>query len=114
VREIINDHQIILIARNAKCKRGPQITVNKIKSMSSMRRRKRKSNMTTKLACMAEMLTRSPSARKVCTTVELSQHIAAGVTEPTVPGKGSGSGGKSSGMRRWYSGSRNAKGVKRS
>jgi hypothetical protein len=70
--------------------------------------------MATQLARMAEMLTRSPSARKVCTTAKLGQHIAAGVTESTVLGKGSGSGGKGSRMRRWYSGSRNAKGVKRS
>jgi hypothetical protein len=61
---------------------------------------------------MAEMLTRSPSARKMCTTTELSQHVATRVTEPAVPGRGRGSGGKSSRGGRWYSGSRNAKVVK--
>jgi hypothetical protein len=50
VREIINDHQIILITRNAEYRRSPHITVDKIKSMR--RRRKRKPNMTTKLACL--------------------------------------------------------------
>jgi cystathionine beta-lyase family protein involved in aluminum resistance len=33
VREIINDHQIILITRNAEYRRSPHITVDKIKSM---------------------------------------------------------------------------------
>jgi hypothetical protein len=32
VSEIINDHQIILIARDAKYRRSPQITVNKSKA----------------------------------------------------------------------------------
>jgi hypothetical protein len=36
VRDIINDHQIILIARNAEYRRSPQITVDKIKNMRSM------------------------------------------------------------------------------
>ena len=51
MREIINHHQIVLITRNAGYRRCPQVTVNKIKGMRSMRgrrrRRKRKSNMTT-------------------------------------------------------------------
>jgi hypothetical protein len=79
-----------------------------------VKKKKKEGDMTTQLARMAEMLTRSPSARKVCTRAELSQHIAAEMTEPMVLGRGSGSGGKGSRRRRWYSGSRNAKGVKRS
>ena len=49
MRKIINNDQIIFIARHAEYRRCPQVTVNKIKSMRSMRRRnrKRKSNMTT-------------------------------------------------------------------
>ena len=50
VREIINHHQIVFITRNTEYRRGPQVTVNKIKGMRRMRRRrrrKRKSNMTT-------------------------------------------------------------------
>jgi hypothetical protein len=115
VREIIDHDQVVLVARHAKNKRSPQITMDKIKDVRRMRRkRKRKANMVTQLGRMAEMLTRSPSARKVCTVVELSQHVATGVTKPTVPGRGRGRGGKGSRIRRWYSGSRNAKGVKRS
>jgi hypothetical protein len=58
VREIINDHQIILITRNV------EYTVDKIKSMRSMRRgrRKRKPNITTKLACLT-LLSSSLSTR---------------------------------------------------
>ena len=49
VRKIIDHHQTVLIARNTEYRRGPLVTVNKIKSMSCMRRRsiKRKSNMMT-------------------------------------------------------------------
>jgi hypothetical protein len=52
--------------------------------------------MATQLACMAEMLIRSPSARKMCTTTELSQGIAAGVTKSAVPSSGRGRGDKGS------------------
>ena len=47
--KIINHHQIIFITRHAEYRRCPQITVNKIKGMRSMRRRrrKRKYDMTT-------------------------------------------------------------------
>jgi hypothetical protein len=64
---------------------------------------------------MAEMLIRSPSARKMCTTTELSQSIAAGVIKSTVLGSGRGSRGESSRRRRsrrWYGASRKANGVK--
>ena len=49
MREIINHHQIVFITRNAGYRRCPQVTMNKIKGMRRMgrRRRKRKSNMTT-------------------------------------------------------------------
>jgi len=74
VREIIDHHQIVLIARKAENRRDPQVTVNKIKGMRSMqrRRRKRELNMTTELARMAEVLSRSPSTRNIGTTTELS------------------------------------------
>jgi hypothetical protein len=81
VREIINDHQIIFIARNAEYRRSPQITVDKIKSMRR-RRRKRKSNMATKV------FSSSPSTRDISTTTNLSQNISAGMTEAAVPGVG--------------------------
>jgi hypothetical protein len=86
VREIINDHQIILITRNAEYRRSPHITVDKIKSMR--RRRKRKPNMTTKLACLTEVLSSSPSTRDISTTTNLSQNISTGMTEAAVPSGG--------------------------
>src|SRR6185312_13972299 len=47
MRKIINHNQIIFITRHAEYKRCPQVTVNQIKNMRSMRirRRKRKSDM---------------------------------------------------------------------
>jgi hypothetical protein len=89
VREAINDHQIILITRNAEYRRSPHIIVDKIKSMHSMRRRrKRKLKMTTKLACLTEVLNSSPSTRDISTTTNLIQNIAAGMTEVAVPSGG--------------------------
>jgi hypothetical protein len=93
VREIINDHRIILITRNAEYRRSPHITVDKIKSM---RRRKRKPNMTTKLACLTEVLSSSPSTRDISTTTNLSQNITAGMTEEAVPSGGRRCHGESS------------------
>ena len=103
VREIIDHHQILLIARKAKYMRGPQVTVNKIKCLRRMRRRrrrKREPNMTTELAGMAEGLSRSPSTRNISTTTELSQNVAARVTKTAVLGGGRRCRGKSSRPRR--------------
>ena len=123
VREIIDHHQIVLIARKAKNRRGPQVTVNKIKCMRRMRRRrrrKREPNMTTELAHMAEGLSRSPSTRNIGTTAEPSQNVATRVTKMAVPGGGKWCRGKSGRPRRpcrrrrraRCSGRRKAKGVK--
>ena len=77
VREVVDHHQIVFVARKADNRRGPQVTVNKIKGMRSMRRRRRKRepNMTTELARMTEGLSRSPSTRNIGTTTELSQNV---------------------------------------
>jgi len=121
MRKIINNDQIIFIARHAEYRRCPQIAVNKIKGMRRMRRRRKwKSNMATKLARMAEVLSRSPSTRNIGTTTELSQNVAARVTKTAVPGGGRWRRGKSGRPRRpgrrrrreWCSGRRKAKGVK--
>ena len=115
VREVIDHHQIVLVTRKAKYRRGPQVTVNKIKYMRRMRRRKREPNMTTELARMAEGLSRSPSARNIGTTTELSQNVAARVTKTAVPGGGRWRRSKSGRRRRrrkWCSGRRKTKGVK--
>jgi hypothetical protein len=45
------------------------------------RRRKRKSNMTTKLACLTEVLSSSPSTRDISTTNNLSQNISVRMTK---------------------------------
>ena len=70
--------------------------------------------MTTKLAHLAEVLSRSRGTRNICTTTELRQNIAAGVTKTAVPGGGRWHRGKSGRRRRrrkWCSGRRKAKGV---
>ena len=49
MRKIIHHDQIIFVAKHAEYRRCPHVTVNKIKNMRSMRKRRRKmkSNMTT-------------------------------------------------------------------
>jgi hypothetical protein len=107
---------IVFVVRKAENRRGPQVTVNKIKGMPSMRRRRRKekSNMTTKLARMVEVLSRSRGTRNICTTTELRQNVAAGVTKTAVPGGGRRRRDKSGRRRKrkWCSGRRKTKGVK--
>ena len=46
--------------------------------------------MTTKLARMTKVLSRSPSTRNISTTTKPSQNVTAGVTKPAVPGVGDG------------------------
>ena len=46
MREIINHHQIVFITRHAEYRRGPQVTVNKIKDMRRMQRRRKKGSLT--------------------------------------------------------------------
>src|SRR6185503_11990417 len=78
-------------------------------------RKKRKPNMTTKLARMAEVLSRSLSTRNIGTTAELSQNVAARVTKTAVPGgirRRRDKGGRRRRRRKWCSGRRKAKGVK--
>jgi hypothetical protein len=52
--------------------------------------------MTTKLACLTEVLSSSPSTRDISTTTNLSQNIATEMTELVVPSGGGRCHGKSS------------------
>src|SRR6185437_751268 len=121
VREVVDHHQIVLVAREAEYRGGPQVIVNEVECMRRMRRRgKRKSNMTTELARMAEGLSRSPSTKNIGTTTEPSKNVAARVTKTAVPGGGRRRRGKSGRPRRpgrrrrreWCSGRMKMKGVK--
>jgi hypothetical protein len=44
--------------------------------------------MTTKLSCLIEVLSSSPSTRDISTTTNLSQNISVGMTEAAVPSGG--------------------------
>jgi hypothetical protein len=56
--------------------------------------------MTTKLACLTEVLSSNPSTRDISTTINLSQNISARMTESAVPSGGGRCHGKSSERRR--------------
>jgi hypothetical protein len=115
--EIINHYKIVLESRDARNRGGPQITMDKSKGMRGMRRRrgKRKSNMTTELARMTEVLCRCPGTRDGSMTTELSENVAARMTKTAVPGSGRrrrGKSGKRRRGRRGSSGRRKTKSVK--
>ncbi len=94
MREVVYDHQVVLVPRDAGHRRGPQVTVNEIKEVNRVGggSGERKTNVATQLARMAEMLNSSRRARDSRGTTKLSQGVAARVTKATVP-----SGGRSGG-----------------
>ena len=98
MREVVKHNKVVLVARNARNRRSPQITVDKVKDSGRMGRRvrKRKTNMTTQLARMTQMLIVSPSAGYVGTPTELCQGIPARMAKAAVPSSGGRSGGESS------------------
>jgi hypothetical protein len=100
--EIIDHHQVVLIARHAENRRSPQVAMDKLKHTSGMRGRrlKGKTNMTAQLARMTQVLIVSPRAPNVGNTTELHQGIPARMAEAAVPSSGGSSGGESGGGER--------------
>jgi hypothetical protein len=97
MREIIKQHKIELVARNADDRRGPEVAMYKIKDVSRLgRTMKRKTDMTAQLTRMAQMLIVSPRTPNVRTTTELQQGITTRMAESPVPSGGGRSGGESS------------------
>jgi hypothetical protein len=95
--EIIDHHQVVLIARHAENRRSPQVAMDKIKHTSGMGGRglEGKANVTAQLARMTQVLIVSLRAPNVGTTTELHQGIPARMAEATVPSGGGSSGGES-------------------
>ena len=98
MREIINHDEIVFVARNAHHRRCSEVAVDKIKDTGRMRRRggKRKTNMSTQLARMTQMLIVRPRTRYGGTTTELHHSVTTRMAETAVPGSRVGRGGESS------------------
>jgi hypothetical protein len=60
---VVQNDQVVFVAREAEDRRRPEITVDKIKGLNSPRRGsgKRKTKVTTELTSMTEVLRRAPS-----------------------------------------------------
>ena len=60
---VVQNDQVVFVAGEAKDRRRPEVTVDKIKGLNSPRRGsgKRKTGVTTKLTSMTEALRRAPS-----------------------------------------------------
>jgi hypothetical protein len=114
IRVVIQNDQVVFVAGEAKDRRRPEITVDKIKGLNSPGRgsRKRKTGVTAELTGMTEALRRAPSIWYVWVAGKLWHDVRSRVSEATVPNGGGGGGssksmwcGGSSKCRRWgYSG----------
>jgi hypothetical protein len=67
MRENIQDDQIVFVTREAEDRRCPEITMNKIKGLSShgCANRKRKTRMEGELTCMTKALRGAPATRYI-------------------------------------------------
>jgi hypothetical protein len=95
---VIQNDQVVFVAREAKDRRRPEITVDKIKGLNSLGRGsgKRKTGVTAKLTIMTEVLRRAPSIGYVRVAGKLGHDIRYRVLEATVPnGRGGGVSSKS-------------------
>jgi hypothetical protein len=63
MREVVQNDQVVFVAKEAKDRRSPNITMNKIKDLSSPRRGggKRKARVTAELTSMTEVLRGAPT-----------------------------------------------------
>ena len=94
MREIIQDDHVVFVIREAEDRRTPEITMDKIKGLSSPRRgsRERKMRVAVELTGMTKMLRGAPAARYIRATRELEHDVRARVTKTTKPnGEGGGS-----------------------
>ena len=63
MREVVQNDQVVFVAKEAKDMRSPNITMNKIKDLSSSRcgGGKRKARVTAELTSMTEVLRGAPT-----------------------------------------------------
>jgi hypothetical protein len=96
---VIQNDQVVLVAGEAKNRRCPEITVDKIKGLNSPGRGsgKRKTGVTAKLTGMTEVLRRASSIWYVRVAGKLGHDVRSRVPEATVP-NGGGGGGSSKSM----------------
>jgi hypothetical protein len=99
MREVIQNDHVVFVTRKAEDMRGPEITMNLIKGLSSSERGsgKRKTRVTSKLTKMTEVSRWTLTARDVRATRELGHHVRSRMTEATMLNGGGGGSSKSMG-----------------
>jgi hypothetical protein len=95
---ILND-EVVFVTREADDRRSPEITMDKIKGLSSPRRGsgKRKTRVTTELTSMTETLRGAPGIGDIWATGKLGHHVRSRVPETMMPNGGGGGSSKSMG-----------------
>jgi hypothetical protein len=101
---VVQNDQVVFVVGEAKDRRRPEITVDKIKGLNNPGRGsgKRKTGVTAELTSMTKALRRAPSIRYVWVAGKLGHGVRFRMPEATVP-NGRGGGGSSKSM--WCSGS---------
>jgi hypothetical protein len=99
MRVVVQNDQVVFVAGEAKDRRRPEITVDKIKGLNSPGRGggKRKTGVTAKLTSMTEVRRRAPSIGYVRVAGKLGHDVRSRVPKATVP-NGGGGGGSSKGI----------------
>jgi hypothetical protein len=96
---VVQNDQVVFVAGEAKDRRRPKVTVDKIKGLNSPGRGsgKRKMGVTAKLTSMTEALKRAPSIGYDRVASKLGHDVMSRVPEAMVP-NGGGGGGSSKSM----------------
>jgi hypothetical protein len=96
---VVQNEQVVFVAREAEDRRSPEIAVDKIKGLNSPGRGsgKRKTRVTVELTSMTEALRRASSIGYVGVAGKLGHYVKSRVPEATVP-NGGGGGGSSKSM----------------
>jgi hypothetical protein len=99
MREIIYGDQVVYVTRESEDRRSLEITMDKIKGLSSSGHgsRERKTRVAAKLTCMTKALRGSLATRYIRATRELGHDIRARVIKMTMPNGGGGGSSKSMG-----------------
>jgi hypothetical protein len=98
MRVVVQNDQVVFVAGEAKDRRRPEITMDKIKGLNSPGRGggKRKTGVTTKLTSMTEVRRRAPSIGYVRVAGKLGHDVRSRVPKATVPNGGGGGGSSKS------------------
>jgi hypothetical protein len=91
-REVVQNDHVVFVTREAEDRRSPEITVDKIKGLSSPRRGsgKRKTRVTTELTSMTKAFRGAPGIGDIWAARKIGHNVRSKVPETTMPNNGGG------------------------